>query len=498
MHNRDWAAMNEAEFEAALHDQLPQLPPEQIVRHVTPWKKAIYRALTGLALTAVTVNLWGLQYLLPIIGSVLGLLGFRMLRRENRWFCACYLLTILRAAILFPILILNATIYQQATYQIPLFSAVPYWNVGMTFAQFFCLWRAFRMISEQSEPSGCTGNAVALMVWYTVFCALALAGYEGTLVVPLMLLAYVLIIRSLFLLAGSLDDAGYAIVAAPIRVPDWCVTLLLALFLTVGGICAGIFGSSHPMDWQHTMPSDTTEFQTIRTQLSELGVPEDILMDLTETDLRSCAGAQRVEVQTNTHAVGDDGREILQITGVAIALTEKQDTWKLIHHFRWLENPGFYGTEAIQLWPTDIMNDGWTVSSGFTGQLLYDKNGQTFTADYAHLGRETHTTSSMFWGEQTSSSVFAAFSMPRAGANHRGYLCYEIREAQPGWIIDAWINYTHQRRALQYPVMTAMDTRRAFSARDAGAFRTVSDALQLFLTDLEGDYHFTVITGSSN
>ena len=41
------------------------------------------RVLTGTALTALGTNLWGLNYLLPGIGLVLMLLGFRLLRREE-------------------------------------------------------------------------------------------------------------------------------------------------------------------------------------------------------------------------------------------------------------------------------------------------------------------------------------------------------------------------------------------------------------------------------
>lgn len=41
------------------------------------------RVLTGTALTALGTNLWGLNYLLPGIGLVLMLLGFRLLWREE-------------------------------------------------------------------------------------------------------------------------------------------------------------------------------------------------------------------------------------------------------------------------------------------------------------------------------------------------------------------------------------------------------------------------------
>lgn len=80
-------------FEAALQASVPERLPDKVAAAVTPWKRAMGRVLAGTALTALGTNLWGLNYLLPGIGLVLMLLGFRLLRRENRWFRCCFLLT---------------------------------------------------------------------------------------------------------------------------------------------------------------------------------------------------------------------------------------------------------------------------------------------------------------------------------------------------------------------------------------------------------------------
>ena len=74
------------------------------------------RASTGLALTTVTLNFLGLNYILPAAGAILLLLGFRALRGENAWFRGCWTITIIRTAYLFASLILNATVYQEVVY----------------------------------------------------------------------------------------------------------------------------------------------------------------------------------------------------------------------------------------------------------------------------------------------------------------------------------------------------------------------------------------------
>ena len=94
-------------FEALLAQSVAELPPEEIVADVTPWRRAMDRILFGMALCAVTLNFWCLNYILPAIGTVLLLLGFRTLRRENRWLGGCFAVTVIRAACFFATLILN-------------------------------------------------------------------------------------------------------------------------------------------------------------------------------------------------------------------------------------------------------------------------------------------------------------------------------------------------------------------------------------------------------
>lgn len=96
------------------------------------------RVLTGTALTALGTNLWGLNYLLPGIGLVLMLLGFRLLWRENRWFRCCFLLTGMQLAYCVFQLILQATPYQAAYAASTVGLVLPYLNALL---QLFCLWR---------------------------------------------------------------------------------------------------------------------------------------------------------------------------------------------------------------------------------------------------------------------------------------------------------------------------------------------------------------------
>ena len=237
----------------------------------------------------------------------------------------------------------------------------------------------------------------------------------------------------------------------------------------------------------------------------ELGFPEYVLNDLTPEDIAACDGALQVVVDITDEAV-NDGRTVtteynngekrhieqktvydvkeLRITGVGVQIPGERERWIIFHHFLWTADPGFFGTESIQLWPAyrDI-SEGWASDGEVTGRVLYDKDEETFAAPYYSLGNQTFTSSSIFWGEQTSTDVFATFSMPWQGENYRGYVAYPIAEMQDDYIISSWVNYTHQQNWLHYPAVTAMEKRMANSWNDTGAFMTVQDALQFYPTN---------------
>ena len=178
-----------------------------------------------------------------------------------------------------------------------------------------------------------------------------------------------------------------------------------------------------------------------------------------------------------------DVRE-LRLTSVGVQLPGAQETWRGFHHFLWTTDPGFCGTEVLQIWSADQNTpDGWRFAGDVTGRVLHDRDGQTFTAPYHALGRQTYTADSVFFGQRTNSDLFAPFSMPRHAEHARGYVAYTAAAVQSGCLLDSWINYTHQQSWLQYPAVTAQTHRMTCAQSSDGAFRTVQDALQLSPAD---------------
>lgn len=508
MCDRPWETMTDADFEAMLAQSVPDVPPEEIVTEVTPWRRAMNRILFGMALCAITLNFLCLNYILPAIGTVLLLLGFRTLRRENRWLGGCFAITVVRAAYFFMTLILNTTILQSAVFTPAVTTALTAGNAALLLALYFCFWRGLLAVQKKAGLPAQAGGALALIVWYALVCVLAAVQYSGWIVPITMLIGYGFILRSLCRLSGALDEAGYAIAPKPVRVTDRCLVLVIAAVLGIGGALGYLFGGSYPMDWQPVDASTQAQTAAIRQQLLGLGFPEDVLNDLTPEDIAACDGALRVVTKTEDYPV-NDGRTVsykesdgeggvvsvldtvfdvkeLRLTSVGVQLPGAQETWRVYHHFLWTTDPDFYGTEVLQIWPADQnISDGWRFAGDVTGRVLHDRDGQTFTAPYHALGRQTYTADSVFFGQRTNSDLFAAFSMPRHAEHARGYVTYTAAGAQSGYLLSSWCNYTHQQSWLQYPAVTAMEKRMTSAFGNTGAFYTVQHALQFFPEDAQ-------------
>ena len=492
--------MNEREFDALLESAAPELPPDDVAREVTPWRRAMGNILGGSAMCAITLNLLAMNYLLPTIGVILQLLGFRPLRRENGWFRACWLLAILRAALFLPCIVLNATIYGTAALSSPAGTALTYAMLAVQMLLFFCFWRALRATQRQSGTEVRAGSAAALLVWYAAVLALAYVQYNGLLLGFAMLGCYILILRSLSALSKEMEESGYALTPAPVRLSDSVLVKTAAALLAVGVACGYLFFGSYRMDWQSEGGAVSAEAAELRAELLALGYPETALADLSEDDLLACRGATLVVVHEADKPM-NGGREVredfgssthistvydvreLHFTDVAVRLPGEAECWRVLHHFRWTEEVKFRGTELVRLWPAYYENDSWRPSDGApTGRVLYDDaEGNAYAAPCASLTVERYTVTNWFGRTYHLEDISAEFSLPSRGKNRRGYVAYSTEETDgETTFLASRSNYTHQESRLQYPVRTAKD----YSGWGHGpVFRRAQSVLELSIRD---------------
>lgn len=498
--------MNNHEFNDFIYENLPEIPPEDIVADVNPAKQAMDRIVAGIALSTITLNFLCLNYILPAIGIIALLLGFRALKNENNWFYKGFIAVIIKAVCIFTIFIINSIIIRHEV-QIEWFIRFLIGlNLIVTIILLYCLWQGIKAVQVKANLDVKAESAGALIVWYLLICICSIIKIEGMVIVGGLLIIYFFILRSLSQLPKELDEAGYLIHAVDVRFSDITIIKGIVILLAAGLLSGYVFFRSYSMDWNKKNDIVSAEVMEIKERLITLGFPEKILDDLSEEEILTYKDASQIVVDVNEYPF-NDGHEVvekyldetwittvydvneLKVTDIAVELNNDKN-WIFLHHFLWQEEPeylsfsGFSGTESIQIWPVYYNQEtGWRKDGEASGQLLYDKDGITYTSEYHYLGEKTYTSNDVFFGTKTSNDLFAAFSLPKEGESKRGYILYQTEELEKGWIASSWFNYTHQMHPFQYPVKTAMQTRMESSWNDAGAFKTVQDAFQIYVSE---------------
>lgn len=486
--------MDEQDFDALLSRSLPELPPEDIVARTVPGKKALNRILVGYFLSTFTINGLGLNLILPVIGQILMLLGFRALQHENRWFSACYVFAVLQAFLRFGKLILDTTIFD-LPFEDPQSAANAFYialalQVLLTVVSLLCFWRGLRTVQKACGIRSKAIGVLALLAWNLLLCAVFVAQARGQFIggytLLFLLVSLIIILWMIARQAKALDATGYVLQPAPLRLSDRTLTLIILAILAIGCTCGHLFFSSYDMDWQTVDSTESAATSETKSQLAALGFPEDILDDLTPEDLARCHGAEQVVVDARTlnseNPTFDNGDYDIRLTNVIVLVPGDTPRVILFNHFSWLSTPKFYGTAALNILPTyEVSAELWRLEDGPTGRILYDDGDDSFVADYHSIEMRT-VTSNLFRNVAPSPSLYASFIFPNQGTRQRGYITYTIapRAILPEGYRQAGysqMTYMHQKKRFLYPAETA-DSSSIFSIN--GPFEAMQPAPLIF------------------
>ncbi len=468
-------------FDQMLTEDAAALPPPGV--EVNPWREAMCLVLWGLGLTTLTLHFLYLDVILPAVGAILMVLGFRTLRRENRAMQWCYRLSVAAATVRSIAYTLNALPWE--TGYVP-----AYVTILLTLALYVCLWRGMVGVSRAAGSEKPAAPAAgALVIFYAVMIPLAYIGLEGWLAVLPLVIIYIVILRNLMKLSRSLADTGYVVTAAPVRLPSWAV-LWGYLGVTLAAILLAMFlGQRYPMDWQPR--ADVPQDAAIRAELLERGFPEKVLNDLTAEETAKMSGATEIRTQTDMEydktryrelntdiwydtAMPDnwqydhaekqqDGsyRYVYRIydvrtcvmTHVAVLLEEE---CIILHHAAIVKPPKESYTEAMELWPVWYGDpDEWSRGGWYQGRVLCDKDGRSYAAGFSALTKGSYE-STGFFGSSRRSAITAEWSRLHGSENIRAYILYDARSLTPKWgYLDSWCNCARQTRPV-YPFRDAL------------------------------------------
>ena len=471
-------------FDQLLREDASVLPPA--MAEVNPWREAMWLVLWGMGLTTITFNFLYLDMILPALGGILLVLGFRTLRQENRALQWCWRLSIAIASV-------RSASFALAALPVDVKNVPAYAVMAMTFALYCCLWRGMVGVSRAAGAEKPAAPAAgALVIFYAVICVLAFMELSGWLAVLPLLIAYIVILRNLVKLARSLADTGYAIHAAPVRLPSAAV-LWGYLGLTLAAVLLAMFlGQRYPMNWQ--VRDDAPQDETIRAELLDLGFPEQVLDDLTAEEAAHMSGAVKVYTETEPLYEDETYREVTTsvwnedppprweyssaekqpdgsyrytyrvydlyegfVTHVVVLVEEAGRQRAVVLHHVTIGQPDVAcRSECIELWPMWQGNEeSWSPGGWYSGRLLCEKDGQSYAADFYSVESGSYETTNIF-GTTQNTGMIAEWSRMNHSGNVRAYLLYDAEMLTPELpSLYSWCNYARQTKPV-YPFRDAL------------------------------------------
>lgn len=516
--------MSPNEFDRSLMEDLSQLPPAPgEVESYTPWRSAMTKILWGMGLTTFRFEFFYLQYILPLLGAALLYLGYRTLRRENRWFRLCWVLSGVLLAVHMATDILTATpvmgwIIQNSTLQ---------WGLtwllqGMNLLMLFSLWRgtrtAFAVVGEKQPKDWlaqgfvCYLLALALALWAELVPA-SEAGLIGITITndwlyygrPILFIA--LEIRLLWCIAQqslALADRGYDITPVPVRFTPTVFLAGVFAVVLLSSIAALWLSSRAPaLEAQPLSAVHAEKYSSVRAHLVDLGMDADLANSLDEAELERCRDALAVYDMPLYHAYGEHtynrenetGRadvEYVTLRSWAVQLPGDQARYYLT--FRWLQNPEHNIREGLTGDPTSYFP-----SYDFSARILWTQDGQDWTAaPTVHLGGgetpEELPDWALEWYDYELENLghlayipWCQFSFPADSENRWGWMAWS--EDFTGWqerhnslYYEPSLFYRHQISWLRYPYYSFQDILSSGSIPNDGMTQTLGYVYSLNLS----------------
>lgn len=474
--------MNENSFDFFSDSELSQImstipPDDNITKSISPWRKATRQMLIGFALTAVVPQIFPLNLIFSVAGSISLFLGFRSLRKENKWFFFGFILSCIILGFRAVSIFLNSSIVPYTAQSSAPITAMAMVSLLLIFLTSVSISAGFISVKRKLGYSASSFSPYALVAIMALIIFLAFISFTGILA-SLVLVAYALVFVFLIKLSKELDEIGYSIEIASVKNSDkTAATICLGLAFLIS-LTGYLFFARYPMDWKPQIKTESVQIEEIKTNLLSLGFPEDVLADLKDEDILKCENAVYVGSDT-TYQPFNNGREVRKTTSnithiskeydekemlftiVYALINEEENEWKVFHHFRWVIDKGYFATEAISVDPPSDNHS--YITKDVSGRVLYDSDGVTYTSPFFKEGNQIYTSTSIIFPGRTYNSYFAEFSYPLEGEHKRGYATYSVRFSNSVLCENSFLNYAHNISPLQYPVKSGVTALQSWS-----------------------------------
>ena len=442
-------------FDDLLARELSQVPPpDSVVRDTNPWRRSLEFIMIGQVLSMLRLDQYLLDYVLPAVGYVYLLLGHRILRRENGALKTGWILSILQALLFGLNLCIDATFLSTQDgllYELSGYILFALQLLGLI--HLFCLHITVDILWEHHNPPKRRLCAHILVMLALVFGVV----FRGLLAYASIFLL-LLTVSDLLQLSRTLSDAGFTMEAAPVRLSNRAFTVLAVSLTVTAVVSCGIALRKAPMDFAPVDDGNTDQVAAVEARLVALGVPADIVTDLSDEDVLRCKGATQVRLEDQQYQDALDA----QVTVIAIQVPpvrQSADCWVILTHFRYTQAPMFTGTDAISTRHDVVNGRSWWVErkENASGRVLYEQDGVTQISDFYDI------TYAMDYDRLTQT---AYFSFPGGGENYRGYLMYTAELVNSGCILNVIGTLTHQTAWPNYPAQAPVPQTRSAVFRE--------------------------------
>ncbi|NLL51700.1 MAG: hypothetical protein GX248_03235 [Peptococcaceae bacterium] len=454
-------------FDQQIIDDLSEItPPEEQIHSTNPWSKPIGFIIWGFILTTLHLNLIYLQYILPTIGVILIFLGFRSLRNENKYFTVLWIFSILKLLFQLADLVSISTPLNIMDY--------PELTIGTVMLVFqIAMFLIFQGALNETYKKANKAVKGAPLIWASLWTVaaflIALSPLSSSWLVFIpMIICYILIVRSLLRIGAQLDDTGYVLTNAPVKISNrtlgWAY-FLLALTTVITG---SVFSNHLQIEPQeYYLPNITEE----RQYLLDMKFPAEALQYLSDEDVAMLSDAKNVEVfnkllmfdpkriehrenfggYTHISHTYEPGKKNIESTTVYLEMPE--NVVYVMQYFIWKGGRPFW-QDGILISGENKAEDKQIISSG----LFYRKKCTEYLADFPRLVCDKITRNTMF-GLDTSMLIAGALSFPFGSEKQGGYVLYRYTVGTDSDIYSthATLSYVHLSSPLHIPYTRTED-----------------------------------------
>ncbi|MGI6181117.1 MAG: hypothetical protein ACOYIE_03465 [Agathobaculum sp.] len=439
------------------------LPSEDALESVNPWYTPMLYITWGLILNGITLHFLYLQYLLPTLGTVLSYLGFRSLRGNGKAFRLAWVISLAELIWHGSYMALAATPWlPQGDLVYGLAAAATAARLIQLLALRSGLHAVMRKAGTepQSDPlkSAAIWQAAVLALAFTPLAHSTLAGVVGVI-------AFIVIVRALFRFSGGLERAGYCFEAAPVCISGGKMAWGYLLCCVLAVVGSSMLANHLPPD-AAVRPENGLAGE--RQALQALGMPAETVDDLSDAHVKALEGAFHFSYSQDLLRFGSDygseniydGTNTPEKPPVVSAYAGKPDT--MLATSSYIELPGYrvavlvqfdWGQTGTAYWGDafTMVGDGDRGNELVGGALLYEKDGQRYTAPIPRLDNGMVTVSDWMMGERTSQMISGSVSYPFGAERQRGYVLYIMQMDTDRAYGGTLMNYYHARQPVVLP-----------------------------------------------